>query len=756
MPYDNLRKFMKNPQPESYAPKGMDDLMLRTLGDPTEGLNPLRISGNLLEEFDSVTGKPLRAGTQAAVEGNNPLSAIKEYFGAGPDKDVSGREVAHSILSRTEGAGMPLRPPGANDYAVEAPLGHAIDFLSQLPGIEAIKGATKLGKAAIEAAPSILGNEIGSIGKSIKPNKLGLFSKLEDVLNRRMGDVATPQEIEGIIKEVKPEEIEYSKIRELLSGKKKVSKEEVLDHVRKNTPQIEERILFNDNKYDPGKIADEIQDLVLEKERLGAMRIPDPNGDLFFNEVFEDKAMADRYAQVVAREKELRALFDEALTSKPKYQDFTTPGGENYKEMLLKLSTQKQPADLNSYYSRHWPGDRDVLAHYRTKDFTGPEGEKILLAEEAQSDWHQAGRKKGYKKPIDTDAVNNKLVELESKKLELRSKIDADSMENGTDPIKHPLNSELEKVNEEYKTLQESLPIGGDIVPDAPFKKTWQELVMKRLLNRAAEEGYDKLAWVPGMQQAERYGLDKARKLKIIKNEAGTYDIEGIPIGLDEYQSYAESIPAEKLESYIGKDLFDKIDPKLETNVFEGDALKINPKGMKGFYDKILVDYMNNFAKKFGQRVEKTPLRAKDFTVEPVNVLVPRYLDLKNQLGELEKMGTYSPEAGDFTFPTKELKSKYNELVKEHLRYVDNPRLTFTQDGFEVFDKKTGQLHRGFKTEEEAAKWIEDQANVHSVKLTPEMIEAIKAGLPLFALGGVAIAPEAQDKYFNLKKLMGK
>lgn len=88
------------------------------------------------------------------------------------------------------------------------------------------------------------------------------------------------------------------------------------------------------------------------------------------------------------------------------------------------------------------------------------------------------------------------------------------------------------------------------------------------------------------------------------------------------------------------------------------------------------------------------------------------------------------------------------------LRTFGNPPAIY--DGFEVVDNATGKVLEKFKTEEAAAKWMEEQANVHSVKLTPEMIQAIKAGLPLFALGGVAIAPEAQDKYFNLKKLMGK
>ena len=42
-------------------------------------------------------------------------------------------------------------------------------------------------------------------------------------------------------------------------------------------------------------------------------------------------------------------------------------------------------------------------------------------------------------------------------------------------------------------------------VPDAPFKTTWPELAMKRIIREAAEKGYDKVAWTPGSVQAERY-----------------------------------------------------------------------------------------------------------------------------------------------------------------------------------------------------------------------------------------------------------
>lgn len=42
-------------------------------------------------------------------------------------------------------------------------------------------------------------------------------------------------------------------------------------------------------------------------------------------------------------------------------------------------------------------------------------------------------------------------------------------------------------------------------VPDAPFKKNWHELATKDILDLAAKEGYDKVAFSPGVDQIKRY-----------------------------------------------------------------------------------------------------------------------------------------------------------------------------------------------------------------------------------------------------------
>ena len=65
------------------------------------------------------------------------------------------------------------------------------------------------------------------------------------------------------------------------------------------------------------------------------------------------------------------------------------------------------------------------------------------------------------------------------------------------------------KADDRLTALQKEQNKLGKAVPDAPFKKNWQELAMKRAMQMAAEGGYDRVAFTTGKQQAERYNLAK-------------------------------------------------------------------------------------------------------------------------------------------------------------------------------------------------------------------------------------------------------
>ena len=99
------------------------------------------------------------------------------------------------------------------------------------------------------------------------------------------------------------------------------------------------------------------------------------------------------------------------------------------------------------------------------------------------------------------------------------------------------------------KNAIENLNVG---VPDAPFKSDWHELVMKRLLDDAARNGYDRVTITPGAEQAKRYGLSKqVDRIDYIPNGDGTYNISVIKNGQEIFSN--EGIKAEKLKALVGK-----------------------------------------------------------------------------------------------------------------------------------------------------------------------------------------------------------
>ena len=65
-----------------------------------------------------------------------------------------------------------------------------------------------------------------------------------------------------------------------------------------------------------------------------------------------------------------------------KWEEYSLPGGDGYREILLQLDDW-----LGSYHSRHYR-TRNVLAHIRTSIRTTQNGRRVLFLDEIQSDWH--------------------------------------------------------------------------------------------------------------------------------------------------------------------------------------------------------------------------------------------------------------------------------------------------------------------------------------------------------------------------------
>jgi hypothetical protein len=154
-------------------------------------------------------------------------------------------------------------------------------------------------------------------------------------------------------------------------------------------------------------------------------------------------------------------------------------------------------------------------------------------------------------------------------------------------------------------------------VPDAPFKKNWHELMMKQILNEAVNGNYDAVAFTTGKQQAERYNLAKyLDEIYYKKNDDGTYTVSAI----DKHhrQHMGDSYTPDQIEEHLGKDMAKKIVEdqgktieRSDSKSISGEGLAIGGEGMKGFYDKILPDFINKYGKKYGIAVKKENLAHK-------------------------------------------------------------------------------------------------------------------------------------------------
>ncbi len=270
-------------------------------------------------------------------------------------------------------------------------------------------------------------------------------------------------------------------------------------------------------------------------------------------------------------------------TSPTQYEDLQLPGAEDgsYKEMLLRLpeTTERKRQTKEVFRSSHFD-EPNVLAHVRFNDRTGPNGEKILFVEELQSDWHREGRKLGYASSPDKPGI-----------------------------------------------------------PDAPFKSSWHELATKRMLRYAAENEYDKLAFIDGSETANRYDLSrKIDGLELIDNQDGTYEIMVKQVGDDAYRTLENNIKKDEVSNYIGKEVaktaFNKMSDGLAS--LEGLDLKVGGDWAFNLYDRMIPQFLKKYGKKFGAKVEDVEVSTTDaefrdqFYDSDSNTFRDRFANLKN------------------------------------------------------------------------------------------------------------------------------
>ena len=279
--------------------------------------------------------------------------------------------------------------------------------------------------------------------------------------------------------------------------------------------------------------------------------------------------------------------------------------------------------------------------------------DKVLVIDEIQSKRHQDGREKGYEHYMPISGVH--IGEYKTLKDERYEGVSFADVVDGKDiPIGQieriegkyrPFSHNIQRIGfKDYDTEQEAI---DDVVkeytrvegvPAAPFEKNWHELAMKRMLRYAAENGYDKIAWTTGEQQAARYSIGnvvdsitsrpyKAQSptevdghdLTVHLSEGYTYDMFVTPEGT--LNSDSDMFNGKNVREVFGKDLGTRITAVKEGVLrLEDEDLRIGADGMKGFYDEILPRFVDKYAKKWGVRTEDIDLKDVGDTWHSINV----------------------------------------------------------------------------------------------------------------------------------------
>jgi len=463
--------------------------------------------------------------------------------------------------------------------------------------------------------------------------------------------------------DVKKEELQFTGLDEFLRDKPNVTKQEVQDFLANNRVDVQE-VTYGSQDFS------KLPDTQLQNEYV-RVRGYKP---------------VDNYGDAMSREEIISELSGAQADDLTKYSRYQLAGGKNYREILLTLpeampnptieiqqftkrmetmrelqnefanagnmekaiSFASKADDLQAYIkqlekipvtrqtenfeSSHFD-QPNILAHMRVNDRIDADGKKMLLVEEIQSDWHQAGREKGYKT-----------------KESLEKWYSQNKLEN--DPSFADLNSEQRSVIERNRDAG----MGGDnAVPDAPFKDTWYQLALKRLTKYAAENGYERIGLTTGKQQASRFDLSKqvdeiavpmvnedgSRSVRIDPTSGTSIklmvDDKGIVIG---YGAGSTQFSGKKLSEVIGKDIAEKVMKADADTKFTGLDLSVGGEGMKKYYDEIYPKFLDKYGKKYGASVGETQITtdyARDASGIPAqrpSKETIRYLDITPQMKE--------------------------------------------------------------------------------------------------------------------------
>jgi hypothetical protein len=613
-------------------------------------------SFSVVPKMDPYLGQVMPAGiqTQQAPIGN-VLQQIKPADVLG----VSGAERAYGDI----GAGKAPQPFDVIDTLGVGAIGMA--------GTKGLLGAARATKG-LPVGMSIQDVTKSGLLATAPKSEIGFYSAVENAALASPRKTATGQAfLNDIMKgqDVRADEIKWMGLDDYLKDKKSITKQEVQDYIANNRVDVKEVQLGAG--YAP---------IERELNKQGYELNVDIDGDW---SIFKD----NQYVDLGELPQDLQNFVISNAPSKTetKFGQYTLPGGENYREILLTMPAKKTPLDdfiqktdklygknsssrdwmpedratyekllqddINNqekYVSSHFPQQENILAHLRVNDRVDADGKKMLLIEEVQSDWHQAGREGGYATPESKKNFEKLLSEKESINYDLQAMTNKyDEYINNGEKVPDSLKEKNAELEKKYKEIQEKIKLNtGAEVPDAPFKDTWYQLALKRAIQHAAENGYERIGLTTGKQQADRFDLSKQISRVVYDPETemlNAFDKSNVSVVMK------SNVKPDQVGDYIGKEaakrLLDEQNTKKDRRggkdvnyqEISGVDLQVGGEGMKKYYDEIYPKFLDKYGKKWGAKVGETKIgtvmeRAENSMIPQMKQESVRYIDITPEM----------------------------------------------------------------------------------------------------------------------------
>jgi hypothetical protein len=617
---------------------------------------------------------------------------------------------------------------------------------------------------------------------------LGFYDTVLEALQTWQGR-GTPEQLRAHLAKTKgtKEESDWIGLDKFLEGKTSVTKAEVEDFVAQNAVKVEE-VEQSEQALERLRERGEKAERAAAEHLSQSRRKYGDDSESWPDDVLQAQQILDLEAD--------RLLDDHhARDRAPAFEDYTLPGGQNYRELLLTLptrdawttelkkwATQRGINDIaqaeaaferaNGKTQQTWPQNfrsghfrtPNILAHVRFNERTDKDGQRVLFLEEIQSDWHQKGRRDGYNDGTMRNTLRNGIrlekatealleesgamgevgdwIAVETNLINYPDRGGRQRITNSVTPTTYPPSMTPQQVvdaiaadladmdKEAVDDFIRKVPTGE--VPDAPFKSSWPKLALKRMIRWAAENGFDRIAWTTGDQQAQRYDLSKRiGEIHYSGTNLTAYGLAG------EVVISRTGVTPEQLPDLIGKDAADKLmtqTPQGTLRSLSGVDLKIGGEGMRGFYDRALVQIANELGKRYGAKVEQSTMvtpadQAPGAVDDGAKRVLRRIVDDGFGMTEAE---TKLVESDDY-----DGEMPYILSASRMLGAMENDGLTYMQARRrEAEHGDRIQAHRIIELIGTTLDGETTNATVHALTIPPAMKADVLQGQPLFARGG--------------------